>query len=58
VIEIEEALKFQKQKGYQKSNRNNFAQVNTTVLIFTSKWAEPCYFTYALWYKFASRFTT
>lgn len=27
-------------------------------MIFTASWADMCYYTYPMWFKFASKFTT
>lgn len=45
-------------KTETKKQRKNFAQVQTTILVFTANWADNSYFTYPLWVWFANRFTT
>lgn len=57
-INIDEIEQHIKDQGTKKISRPNFATTNTTVLIFTTEWSDMCYFTYAMWYRFASRFST
>ena len=38
--------------------RKDFSQVRSTILLFTARYADNCYFTYPIWVRFANKFTT
>lgn len=61
LLNIEEIERFSKATSIGKQQRGkarDFARTESTMLVFTAGWADMCYFTYAMWYKFASKYTT
>ncbi len=44
-------------KETQKKQKD-FAKTDSVILVFTAGYADMCYFTYPLWYKFAAKYTT
>ena len=40
------------------NQQRDFASTDSQVLIFTAHWAEMSFYTYPMWFKFASKFTT
>ena len=45
-------------KSKETIKKKNMAQIDTKILIFTAAWADLCFYTAPLWYKFASKFGT
>lgn len=56
--QIQKQKKKQIKAGDITSKDKNFAQIKSTVLLFTADWAEPCIYSYSLWVRFANRFST
>lgn len=47
-----------KLKSYQRPKERSFADMNSTLVVFTANWAENCQYLHTMWVKFANRFTT
>ena len=47
-----------KMKSYQRPKERSFADMNSTLVVFTANWAENCQYLNTMWVKFANRFST
>ena len=56
-LDIKEIERLTKVKQTAKKHKD-FGKTHTVMLIFTAHWADMCYYTYPMWYKFASKFAT